>query len=136
MATFKSNRLLKQTTLSLIVTGNMLSLRRIATTAAPAVGRQGLQATSARIRLYSQDSQNSQAPQNSQASQDSQDSQADPYYQPPKYPNAVGLAYDLHHPRRPNTTWREDPILFLHGLFGSKKNNRTISKFVITIRCQ
>ncbi|RSL91920.1 hypothetical protein CEP52_014117 [Fusarium oligoseptatum] len=74
----------------------MFSLRRIATTTAPTVGRQGLQAASARIRLYSQ---------------------------------AVGpLVYDLHEPPRPITDKRKAPILFLHGLFGSKKNNRAISK--------
>ncbi|KAF4459365.1 alpha beta fold family [Fusarium albosuccineum] len=75
----------------------MLSLRRIATTTAPAVGRQGLLGTAARTRPYSQ---------------------------------SVGpLVYDLHEPPRPKTNdRRKAPILFLHGLFGSKKNNRGISK--------
>ncbi|KAF6824522.1 alpha beta fold family [Colletotrichum plurivorum] len=42
--------------------------------------------------------------------------------------NRLNLAYDLHEPTKfkPSSTAR--PILFLHGLFGSKKNNRTISK--------
>jgi hypothetical protein len=29
---------------------------------------------------------------------------------------------------------RRHPILFLHGLFGSKQNNRTISKYVCVLR--
>jgi len=35
------------------------------------------------------------------------------------------LAFDLHEPQRTRDT---SPIVFLHGLFGSKKNNRGISK--------
>ncbi|KAI1030668.1 hypothetical protein LB505_004009 [Fusarium chuoi] len=74
----------------------MLSLRRIATTAIPVVGRQGLRAAAPRTRFYSQ---------------------------------AVGpLVYDLHEPSQPKYDKRNSPILFLHGLFGSKKNNRAISK--------
>ncbi|KAJ6784868.1 hypothetical protein PWT90_00888 [Aphanocladium album] len=38
------------------------------------------------------------------------------------------LAYDLHEPPKPRTTPDNAPILFLHGLFGSKKNNRAMSK--------
>ncbi|CAM1508538.1 Fc.00g053860.m01.CDS01 [Cosmosporella sp. VM-42] len=38
------------------------------------------------------------------------------------------LAYDLHEPPKPRTDKQNAPILFLHGLFGSKKNNRGISK--------
>jgi hypothetical protein len=38
------------------------------------------------------------------------------------------LAYDLHEPTSPKTDNQTAPILFLHGLFGSKKNNRAISK--------
>uniref|UniRef100_A0A8H7NH02 AB hydrolase-1 domain-containing protein n=1 Tax=Bionectria ochroleuca TaxID=29856 RepID=A0A8H7NH02_BIOOC len=38
------------------------------------------------------------------------------------------LAYDLHEPAKPRTDKQNEPILFLHGLFGSKKNNRAISK--------
>ncbi|KAH7318795.1 Alpha/Beta hydrolase protein [Stachybotrys elegans] len=38
------------------------------------------------------------------------------------------LAFDLHEPARPTTDQRTAPIIFLHGLFGSKKNNRSISK--------
>ncbi|KAH7166280.1 hypothetical protein EDB81DRAFT_680958 [Dactylonectria macrodidyma] len=38
------------------------------------------------------------------------------------------LAYDLHEPTSPRTDKQKAPILFLHGLFGSKKNNRGISK--------
>ncbi|KAK5995821.1 putative alcohol acetyltransferase [Cladobotryum mycophilum] len=44
-------------------------------------------------------------------------------------PEAVSpLAFDLHAPSNPRTNERTSPILFLHGLFGSKKNNRGISK--------
>lgn len=38
------------------------------------------------------------------------------------------LAYDLHEPARPRADERTRPILFLHGLFGAKKNNRGMSK--------
>lgn len=38
------------------------------------------------------------------------------------------LAYDLHEPPKPQTSEKNAPILFLHGLFGSKKNNRAMSK--------
>lgn len=51
---------------------------------------------------------------------------------------AVRLAYDLHEPvggvRDTNNNNKQHdgrkapPIIFLHGLFGSKKNNRSISK--------
>ncbi|KAI3400174.1 hypothetical protein diail_4059 [Diaporthe ilicicola] len=42
----------------------------------------------------------------------------------------VPLVYDLHEPAKPvsDSPDRTSPILFLHGLFGSKKNNRSISK--------
>lgn len=40
----------------------------------------------------------------------------------------VPLAYDLHAPAKPVSDKESAPILFLHGLFGSKKNNRSISK--------
>lgn len=40
----------------------------------------------------------------------------------------VQLAYDLHKPAKPVSDDKTRPILFLHGLFGSKKNNRSISK--------
>jgi hypothetical protein len=40
----------------------------------------------------------------------------------------VDLAYDLHKPEEAVNDERTKPILFLHGLFGSKKNNRTMSK--------
>lgn len=43
-------------------------------------------------------------------------------------PGTVELAYDLHEPTKPRMKKTENPILFLHGLFGSKKNNRTLSK--------
>ncbi|PNY24485.1 Abhydrolase domain-containing protein IMO32 [Tolypocladium capitatum] len=38
------------------------------------------------------------------------------------------LVYDLHAPARPRTDEKQAPVVFLHGLFGSKKNNRGISK--------
>ena len=45
------------------------------------------------------------------------------------YSQSVGpLVFDLHEPAQPKTDKRNSPILFLHGLFGSKKNNRAISK--------
>lgn len=42
----------------------------------------------------------------------------------------VPLVYDLHEPAKPvsDNPDRTSPILFLHGLFGSKKNNRSISR--------
>ncbi|KAG8158992.1 hypothetical protein KVR01_011435 [Diaporthe batatas] len=42
----------------------------------------------------------------------------------------VPLVYDLHQPAKPVSANpdRTSPILFLHGLFGSKKNNRSICK--------
>ncbi|KAL2262807.1 hypothetical protein VTK26DRAFT_9446 [Humicola hyalothermophila] len=42
----------------------------------------------------------------------------------------VPLAYDLHKPTKPVTDSKTSPIIFMHGLFGSKKNNRTISKIL------
>ena len=41
---------------------------------------------------------------------------------------AQGMTYDLHKPAKPRTDEKNEPILFLHGLFGAKKNNRGISK--------
>ncbi|KAB5563376.1 Alpha/Beta hydrolase protein [Coniochaeta sp. 2T2.1] len=41
---------------------------------------------------------------------------------------AVSLAYDHHEPPKPAVDAKTSPILFMHGLFGSKKNNRSISK--------
>ncbi|KAL2019974.1 hypothetical protein VTK56DRAFT_8974 [Thermocarpiscus australiensis] len=40
----------------------------------------------------------------------------------------VPLAYDLHEPAKPVADRQTSPIIFMHGLFGSKKNNRTMSK--------
>ena len=42
--------------------------------------------------------------------------------------NGVKLAYDLHEPTK-GVRENAPPIIFLHGLFGSKKNNRSISKY-------
>lgn len=42
--------------------------------------------------------------------------------------STVPLAYDLHKPPKPIADQKTAPILFMHGLFGSKKNNRSISK--------
>jgi len=39
------------------------------------------------------------------------------------------LAYD-HYPAPEGTTTKHDPIVFIHGLFGSKKNNRSMSKYI------
>ncbi|KXH48841.1 hypothetical protein CSIM01_12502 [Colletotrichum simmondsii] len=38
------------------------------------------------------------------------------------------LSYDLHEPSKRPVGGSSNPIIFLHGLFGSKKNNRSISK--------
>lgn len=41
----------------------------------------------------------------------------------------VPLVYDLHSPTTPSVPDAQtSPIIFMHGLFGSKKNNRSISK--------
>lgn len=40
------------------------------------------------------------------------------------------LVYDLHEPAQSKNHINMSPVLFLHGLFGSKKNNRGISKSV------
>jgi len=40
----------------------------------------------------------------------------------------VRLAFDKHSPPS-NVVPRGSPIIFLHGLFGSKINNRTVSKY-------
>jgi hypothetical protein len=39
----------------------------------------------------------------------------------------VSLAFDLHEPANPSSN-APGAIIFMHGLFGSKKNNRSISK--------
>ncbi|KAH0522091.1 hypothetical protein TsFJ059_005999 [Trichoderma semiorbis] len=45
------------------------------------------------------------------------------------YPQPVSpLAFDLHAPASPKGDEKTAPIIFMHGLFGSKKNNRAISK--------
>jgi hypothetical protein len=36
------------------------------------------------------------------------------------------LAYDFYEAEKPDT--KKDPIVFIHGLFGSKKNNRSMSR--------
>lgn len=48
--------------------------------------------------------------------------------------NGVTLAYDLHEPSKDGKTQENEdapPILFIHGLFGSKKNNRSMSKYAL-----
>ncbi|KAK3950065.1 Alpha/Beta hydrolase protein [Pseudoneurospora amorphoporcata] len=43
--------------------------------------------------------------------------------------STVPLVYDLHSPEKPTVPNKEtQPIIFIHGLFGSKRNNRSISK--------
>ncbi len=39
----------------------------------------------------------------------------------------LSLAYSLHEPRKPEIG--HAPLVILHGLFGSKQNNRSISKY-------
>jgi pimeloyl-ACP methyl ester carboxylesterase len=36
------------------------------------------------------------------------------------------LAFDLYEAEKPESN--KDPIVFIHGLFGSRKNNRSMSK--------
>lgn len=43
------------------------------------------------------------------------------------------LSYHVYGPETKQAA--RDPILFLHGLFGSKQNNRTISKYVLRAIC-
>lgn len=44
-------------------------------------------------------------------------------------PQTVPLVYDLHEPPTPTVpNNKTSPIIVMHGLFGSKKNNRSISK--------
>ena len=45
----------------------------------------------------------------------------------------VSLAFDLHEPVKGSDP-KNAPIIFMHGLFGSKKNNRSISKWASTCR--
>jgi len=41
----------------------------------------------------------------------------------------VPLVYDLHEPPKPTVpNNKTSPIIVMHGLFGSKKNNRSLSK--------
>lgn len=42
--------------------------------------------------------------------------------------STVPLAYVLHEPAKPVADKQTSPLIVMHGLFGSKKNNRTISK--------
>lgn len=42
--------------------------------------------------------------------------------------NGIKIAYDLHEPPKESTS-QNAPIVFMHGLFGSKKNNRSMSKY-------
>lgn len=44
----------------------------------------------------------------------------------------VELAFDKHASATRNTN---EPILFLHGLFGSKANNRSVSKYEHLYHC-
>ena len=45
-------------------------------------------------------------------------------------PNGITLAYDLHEPPKDsNLTQNAPPIIFIHGLFGSKRNNGSMSKY-------
>lgn len=41
----------------------------------------------------------------------------------------LSLAYTLHKPPKADHEGAHAPILILHGLFGSKQNNRSISKY-------
>jgi len=59
--------------------------------------------------------------------------------------NGIKLAYDLHEPPTTSSSSSSSsssknnapPIIFIHGLFGSKKNNRSMSKYApCTTPCQ
>ncbi|KAI0019631.1 prolyl oligopeptidase-like protein [Xylariomycetidae sp. FL0641] len=55
------------------------------------------------------------------------------YASAPSLPPAderVPLAYDHHKPEKGGRGAQDAPVVFLHGLFGSKKNNRTVSRFL------
>ena len=39
----------------------------------------------------------------------------------------LSLSYNLHKPHKPESG--RAPLIVLHGLFGSKQNNRSISKY-------
>ena len=41
----------------------------------------------------------------------------------------LSLAYALHEPPRSEPSKSDRAILIMHGLFGSKQNNRSISKY-------
>ncbi|WPG98680.1 Hypothetical protein R9X50_00147300 [Acrodontium crateriforme] len=56
-----------------------------------------------------------------------------PYHRPRFYSttelsNGITLAYDLHEPPASKSSSSNAPIVFIHGLFGSKTNNRSMSK--------
>ncbi|KAI0885219.1 alpha/beta-hydrolase [Annulohypoxylon maeteangense] len=42
--------------------------------------------------------------------------------------STVPLAYDHHEPPKGDRHRQDAPIIFMHGLFGSKKNNRSVSR--------
>ncbi|KAH9909807.1 alpha/beta-hydrolase [Xylariomycetidae sp. FL2044] len=43
--------------------------------------------------------------------------------------NRIPLVYDHHEPPKPDGYRKDEkPIIFMHGLFGSKKNNRSVSR--------
>ena len=42
--------------------------------------------------------------------------------------DTVSLAFDHHKPPQSDRHQQDAPIVFMHGLFGSKKNNRTVSR--------
>jgi len=46
-------------------------------------------------------------------------------------PNGIKLAYDFHEPpkAKEGSNGNAPPIIFIHGLFGSKQNNRSMSKY-------
>lgn len=44
----------------------------------------------------------------------------------------IDLAYTLHDNK---ASAKGDPIVIIHGLFGSKKNNRSVSKYVYRFEC-
>lgn len=47
----------------------------------------------------------------------------------PSQRHVVPLAYEVHGRGKPNSS-HHDPILFLHGFLGSKRENRRVSRYI------
>lgn len=49
--------------------------------------------------------------------------------------SGVKIAYDFHEPAKEATS-KDAPIVFIHGLFGSKRNNGSMSKYAPSLALQ